>query len=401
MLDLTRFFSGPQCTLFLAGMGAEVIKVDDPKGGDPTAFAPPFAGPDGISFEKQSDRDMGLMYLKRARGKKSTMLNLKSDEGRQIFLRLVAHADVVVENFSVGVTKRLGIDYETLASVNPRIIYCSLTGYGATGPDRDAKAYDLMVQASVGLMSITGLPEGPPVKAASPLSDAIAGMFAAHGIVAALLHRERTGQGQAIDVSMADCLFSLVFDEPFDCYARLGIEPRQANRAMRFSPFNTFQARDGWVAIGVATSEQWMQLLDVMGVAKSKQRDDLMNLGWRLANNAAVDEIVTAWTMQRTRQEIIDLLSRAKVPCSSVRSIDEVMQWAHLHEREMIKPLWNPIAQEEMQAFAPGFPIKFSQTPARYDEAAPTPGEHTEDVLGRFAGLTTADLRGLRERGVV
>jgi len=166
VLDLTRFFSGPQCTLYLAGMGAEVIKIDDPRGGDPTAFAPPFDGPGGIAFEKKSPQDMGLAYLKRARGKKSVTLDLKPAEGRRIFFQMVAKADVVVENFRAGVAARLGIDYASLSAANPSIIYCALTGYGSTGPARDDKAYDLMVQAAVGLMSMTGQAGEPPVKTA-------------------------------------------------------------------------------------------------------------------------------------------------------------------------------------------------------------------------------------------
>jgi crotonobetainyl-CoA:carnitine CoA-transferase CaiB-like acyl-CoA transferase len=235
VLDLTRFFSGPQATLLLAGMGAEVIKIDDPKTGDPTVFAPPYDGPGGISFERRSDQDMGLAYLKRARGKKSITIDLKSGRGREIFLNLAAKADVVIENFSPGVSTRLGIDYDALCKVNPAIIYCAITGYGSSGPEKDAKAYDLMVQAAVGIMSMTGHPGTPPVKIASPMSDALAGSFAANGVVAALLHRERTGEGQAIDVSMADCLFALIFDEPVDCYGRLNVAARQGNRIMRFS----------------------------------------------------------------------------------------------------------------------------------------------------------------------
>jgi crotonobetainyl-CoA:carnitine CoA-transferase CaiB-like acyl-CoA transferase len=401
VLDLTRFFSGPQSTLLLAGMGAEVIKIDDPKNGDPTAFAPPFAGSGGVSFERMSDQDMGLAYLKRARGKKSATLNLKSPEGQRIFLQMATHADVIVENFSAGVTRRLGIDYETVAAVNPRIIYCSLTGYGATGPDRDAKAYDLMVQAAVGLVGLTGHEGSGPVKAATPLSDAIAGAMAASGVVAALLHRERTGEGQAVDVSMADCLFSLLFDEPIDCYERLGVSARQANRAMRFSPFNVYPALDGWVAIGVATADDWTALVRIIGANDLGDAAGQRNVGWRLANNAAIDEAISAWTRGCTRWDIVQTLTNVHVPCSTVRSIDEVMQWQQLRAREMIVPLWNPLTGTAVAAEAPGFPVKFSRTPASYDSPAPVPGSHSEEVLGRFAGIQPAALVGLRARGIV
>ena len=369
VLDLTRFFSGPQCTLLLAGMGAEVIKIDDPKTGDPTAFAPPFDGPQGISFERRSDQDMGLAYLKRARGKKSVTLDLKSVEGRAVFLAMVAKADVVIENYRAGVAERLGIGYAALCKANPAIIYCALTGYGATGPARDDKAYDLMVQAATGLMSLTGQPGDAPVKTATALSDAIAGVFAAKGVLAALLHRERTGEGQAIDVGMADCLFSLLFDEPIDCYERLGLAPRQGNRIMRFSPFNVFRTSDGWVAIGTATHEEWLALLDVMGRDDLKSDADMQNVGWRLVNNSLVDAAVTAWTEVHTKDQVITALNQAGVAASPVRSIDDVMRWPQLLEREMIVRLINPLTGVAAAAQAPGFPIKFSRTPASHDRA--------------------------------
>ncbi len=170
VLDITRFLSGPQATLFLAGLGAEVIRIDDPAIGDPTANAPPYFGPEGVSLNRQTDADLGIAYLKRARGKKAISLNLKSKQGLAIFFRLVEQADVLVENFRVGVTKRLGIDHAALQRHNPMLIHCAITGYGSTGADRGRKAFDLMVQAATGLMSITGDPEGGVCKTGSPLS---------------------------------------------------------------------------------------------------------------------------------------------------------------------------------------------------------------------------------------
>ena len=401
VLDLTRFFSGPQCTLFLAGMGAEVIKVDDPKGGDPIAFAPPFDGPGGISFEKKSPQDMGLAYLKRARGKKSVTLDLKSKEGLGIFFRMVGTADVVVENFRAGVAARLGIDYAALSAANPKIIYCAITGYGSTGPSKDDKAYDLMVQAAVGLMSMSGQPGEPPVKTASALSDALAGTFAANGIVAALLHRERTGEGQAIDVAMSDCLFALIFDEPIDCYEGLSLAARQGNRIMRFSPFNIFRTRDGWVALGAATHSEWLALLDAMGRADLKNDPGMMDIGWRIVNNTKVDEVVTQWTQERTKGEIVAALAAAGVACSPVRSTDEVMRRDQLLEREMIVRPVNPLTGKAAAASAPGFPIKFSRTPAGYDTPAPIPGAHSEEIFARFANLSGDEIRRLKADGVI
>lgn len=401
VLDLTRFFSGPQSTLFLAGLGAEVIKIDDPKTGDPTAFAPPFAGPQGVAFSRQTEHDMGIAYLKRARGKKSTTLNLKSAQGREIFLRMVQHADVVVDNFSAGVAERLGVGYTALKEANPRIVYCSLTGYGSTGPDRHLKAYDLMVQAAVGLMSITGQPGSAPTKAGSPVSDAIAGVFAALGIVSALLHRDRTGEGQSIDVSMADCLFSLIFDEPLDCYPELGLQPQQGNRIMRFSPFNAYRTSDGWVTIGAATNDDWLALLEVMGRGDLKKDPDMMSVGWRLANNAQVDQVVAQWAQGISTEEVEARLAQAKLACSPVRNIHEVLKWDQMIQRKMAVPLWNPLSQTTMAASGSGFPIKFGSSPADYDHPAPLPGAHSDEVFMRLAGLDAAQITALRTTGII
>jgi len=398
VLDLTRFFSGPQATLLLAGMGAEVIKVDDTAGGDPTAFAPPFAGPKGVSFERQTEQDMGLAYLKRQRGKKSMTLNLKAPEGRALFLRMVREADVVIENFSTGVADRLGIGYAQLRQANPRIVHCGISGYGATGPDSHMKAYELMVQAAVGMMSVTGTRETGPAKAGTPLSDAISVTFAALGIVSALLHRNLTGEGQSVDVSMADGLFSLLFDEPLDCYERLGLQAQQGNRIMRFSPFNAYRTRDGWVAIGCATDAEWHALLAATGHAPAPE---FAKVSGRLANNAGVDRIVEDWTGTLTKAQVQERCDAARVPCSPVRSIDDLMTWRQLRERGMIVPVVNPLSGAEVEAAAPGFPIKFSESPATYDAPAPLPGAHTAEVLKRLAGVDEASLAELRRARIV
>lgn len=401
VLDLTRFLSGPQATLFLAGMGADVIKIDDPKDGDPTASAPPFAGPQGISLERKTVSDMGLAYLKRARSKRSVMLDLKSVEGRSVFGRMVEQADVVIENFSVGVAQRLGVDYEQLKAVNPSIIYCSLTGYGSTGPDRKLKAYDPMVQAAVGMMSITGLPGTTPVKAGSPISDTVAGSFAAMGVISALFHRQRTGEGQAVDVSMTDCLFSLIFDEPLDCYGRLGLAEQQGSRIPRFSPFNSYPTSDGWVVLGAATQDDWTVLLRVIGRSDLAADLNFSRLAWRIENNQAVDAIVSAWTQMHSTTEVVHLMAEAKIPCRPVRKIEDVMQWQHLRERDMVQPVWNPLADAYMAASAPGFPLKFSGAAAGYEHAAPLPGQHTREVLSQLAGIDDTRYTELLQAGII
>jgi len=400
VLDLTRFLSGPHCTLLLAGLGAEVIKIDEPARGDPAALAPPFAGPAGASLERASPGDYGIAYLKRARGKQSAMLNLKDPRGCELFVRLAERADVVVENFRPGVAERLGIGYEVLAARNPRLVYCALSGYGATGPDKDLKAYDLMAQAAAGLMSITGAPEGLPMKTGGALSDMIAGSYAALGIVAALHARDRTGFGQAIDVSMLDCLFSMMMDEPLDCYEKLGLAARQGNRIMRFSPFNAFRARDGWVTVGAATQDEWNALLEAIDRNDLRAHAGFSRVEWRIAHNEDVDRIVSEWTAHLTVREVIDRLRRADVPCAAVRTPQEAIACAQLKMRGMVQELRRPDGSGTGVAAA-DIPLKFSRSAASHDRPAPVPGAQTAAVLERFLGLSAGEIAHFQAQGIV
>jgi formyl-CoA transferase len=401
VLDITRFLSGPQATLFLAGLGAEVIRIDDPAIGDPTANAPPYFGPEGVSLNRQTDADLGIAYLKRARGKKAISLNLKSKQGLAIFFRLVEQADVLVENFRVGVTKRLGIDHAALQRHNPMLIHCAITGYGSTGADRGRKAFDLMVQAATGLMSITGDPEGGVCKTGSPLSDGIAGTFAVAGILGALLQRDRLGMGQFIDVSMSDCLLSLMFDEPLDCYDQLNLQPRQGNRIMRFSPFNTYPANDGSVALGAATREDWIALLEVMERTDLLGSEDYMNAGWRVAHNSEVDEVVTTWTAPLSCDDILKKLNTRDVPCSQIRNIEDVVAWPHLKERGILQALKHPGFPDLKGPLAPAFPLKFTQADTAYEQPVPVSGQHNGEIYGDLLGMSDDELEALMIDGVI
>jgi formyl-CoA transferase len=396
VLDLTRYLSGPHCTLLLAGLGAEVIKIDEPAGGDPAALAPPYSGP---SFERASPADFGLAYLKRARGKRSATLNLKDARGRELFLRFAGRADVVVENFRPGVAERLGIGYEALKARNPRLVYCALSGYGATGPDKDRKAYDLMAQAEAGLMSITGEPDGAPMKTGGALSDMIAGSYAALGIVAALRERERSGLGQAVDVAMTDCLFSMMMDEPLDSYERLGLAARQGNRIMRFSPFNAYRAKDGWLTLGAVTRSDWLALLKAMGRDDLREHPDFKRVEWRIVNNEAVDAIVGEWTSKHTVSEAIERLRAADVPCGAVRTAKEAIAWEQLKARGMVQALKRPDGADA-GVEAAGMPLKFSRSAAHHDAPAPVPGEDTAEVLQRMLGLSADEIARLKADGI-
>lgn len=401
VLDLSHWYSGPYATLLLSGLGAEVIRVADPVVGDPVAGAPPFVGAEGVAFRKQTDADLGLAYLKRNRGKKSITLNLKIEEGRSLFCRLVRTADVVVENFRPGVTERLGVDYATLSALNPAIVYCSITGYGATGPDRALKAYDTMVQAAAGLMSITGEQGGPPLKAGSALSDGIAGSFATAAILAALLRRSRDGKGQFVDVSMVDCLFSMVFDEPLDSYDRLGVAARQGNRMTRFSPFNSYRAADGYVVIGVAAPRDWDGLLDAIGRADLKDHPDFSRVRWRLEHNDRVDDLLAAWCAARTKREIEERMKQHDVACSAVMEIDDIAAREQTRHRQMIEPVRHPSLGALPSASAAAFPLKFSRSRSGYQTPAPRLGEHNEEVLCGSLGLDKEELQRLKRIGAI
>jgi len=400
ILDLTRFLSGPYCTLLLSGLGAEVIKLDDPATGDPTAHASPYAVDQGVAFERTSESQLGLAYLKRARGKQSATLNLKSEAGRTLFLRLVERADVVVENFRPGVAQRLGIDYPTLAVRNARLVYCAISGLGATGPDKDQKSFDLMAQAASGMMAITGEPNGPPTKIGSAFSDMVAGTYAALGIVAALQEREHSGFGQAIDVSMIDCLFAMMMDEPFDRYGSLGLPERQGNRVMRLSPFNAYQTLDGWVVIGAASQQDWERLCGAMGRGDLETHPDFSRNAWRIAHNDQVDAVVSGWVSKLNTDEVLSQLLALDVPSSPVRSAQDVLQWPHLQARNMISPLRNADGTPASAAAA-DLPLRFSRSTAGHTRPAPVPGTDTNQVLQRLLNLTDKDMETFRQSGVI
>ena len=381
VLDLTRYLSGPQTTLFLGALGAEVLKIDNPHQGDPVRNSPPFFGKDGVSMSKASPLDIGIAYLKRARSKKSIELDLKSEDGINTFMRLAEKADVIVENFRVGVTKRLKIDYEQLKSKNPKIIYCSITGFGATGPDASKKAFDATVQAASGLMSITGEPDGLPMKIGSSMADTIAGTFAFSGILASLFRREKTGLGEYIDVSMTDCLISLLYDEPWDCFAALGLKKRQGNRIMRFSPFNCYAGKDGTVVLGAASEKDWISILRMIGQVDLQHDDKFSSISKRIENNSEIDTIISIWTSTRSVDEIARLCENYEIPCHPVNDIAQIADWKQIADREILTPLPHPYFTNMKGPLAANFPIKFSGSKVTLDNPAPKPNEHFKEIM--------------------
>lgn len=401
VVDLTRYLSGPQATLFLAGLGADVVRVDNPKTGDPTAASPPYFGPEGVSLTRRTDRDLGIAHLKRGRGKRSVTLNLKSERGRELLGRLLATADVLVENFRVGVGTKLGLDRETVEARFPRLVHCAITGYGQTGPESRAKAYDLMVQAASGLMSITGDPDGVPSKTGSSLTDGIAGSLALSGILAALYQRERTGQGQFIDVSMTDCLLSLMLDEPLDCYDELGLEPRQGNRIMRFSPFNSYATSDGAIVLGAATERDWHALLEVMGRSDLTTSPKFGDLGWRIQNNDRVDQLVSEWTRQLSTQDVLERLTSRDIPCAPIRDARKLGEWTHLRDRGFLQSVVHPELPQAKGPLGPAFPLRFSRAETGYRTPACRAGQHNLEIFQNEFGIDDAEFAALQRDGII
>ena len=401
ILDLSQFLAGPHATLLLAGMGAEVIRIDNPKTGDTLSGSPVFYGAEGPSFEKRDDDDLGIAFLKRLRAKKSITLDLKTPAGRELLLRLAETADVLVENFAVGVTERLGVDWTAVRQRNPRLIYCSLTGYGAEGPDRHRRGYDITTQAMSGLMSITGQPGGPPTKAGSPLADTISAGFAFAAVLGALYHRERTGRGQFVDVSMVDVLFSLIFDEPLDCYERLGLDYQQGNKLARFAPFNIYPARDGWLALCCGTDAMWRGVARTIGRPELADDADWSRMSWRIAARDDVDALVSGWTETQTVAAGVDALLDAGAVASPVFDIDDLLKWPHLHARGMIEDVVHPKLGRLPGLKAAGFPLKFSDAETGYNSPAAMTGAHSRAVLAELLDLTETELDDLAAQKVI
>lgn len=400
VIDLTAYLSGPFVGLNLAAMGAEVIKIERPKIGDPCRWNPPYAGPEGVGYERKTETDVSLIYLKRNRNKKSIFLNMQKDEGKEIFRRLVEKGDIVIENFAPGAMERLGFDYPNLKEINPRVIYCSISGYGQNGPYRDRTAFDLTIQASSGVMGVTGYPDGPPTRCGAWIGDMIPSMYGLSAILAALFSREKTGKGERIDISMQDGCFSMIMDEALDFHLSVGIPMRTGNRNPRLAPFNAYPAKDGYVIICVANNAQWEAFLEAIEREDLKDDHRFKDQVGRAKNSDDVEEIVLDWLKPLTREEALRRLREKKVPCDPVPEIDEVFDDPQLNHRGMIQELIHPLSGGT-GIKAAGFPIHFTECQAGLQEPAPYPGQHNEDVYGGLLGIPQEEMAKLRQGGII
>jgi len=400
VIDLTAYLSGPFVSMNLAAMGAEVIKIERPKVGDPCRWNPPYAGPEGINYQSKSDIDVSLLYLKRNRAKKSVSLNMRNEKGKAILKRLVEIGDVVLENFAPGSMDRLGFDYERLKEINPKIIYCSISGYGQDGPYRERTAFDLTIQGTSGIMGVTGFPDGPPTRCGAWVGDMIPAMYAISGILAALYSREQTGKGERIDISMQDACFSMIMDEALDFHLNQGIPMRTGNRNPRLAPWNAYQAKDGYVIICVATNDQWEAFTAALGREDLKEDPRFKTQVGRSKNSDEVEEIVLQWLSDLSVEEALKRLREKRVACDSVPNIEDILEDPQLKHRGMIQELRHP-KSGPTGIKAAGFPIHFTESPAGFSDPAPYPGEHNQEIYGGLLGIPGEEMLKLKEEGII
>ena len=384
VLDLTRVLSGPYCTMLLADMGARVIKVEQPgKGDDTRAWGPPF-------LEGES-----AYFLSINRNKESVTLDFKHPDGRALLNRLIAKADVLVENFRPGTLTRLGLDFETLSRNHSRLVYCSISGFGHTGPRSKQPGYDAIMQAEGGLMSITGMPDGPPVRLGVAIVDIVSGMFAAYGVAMALLARERSGKGQEIDLAMLDATVALLTYQAGNYFASGKVPARLGNRHPSIVPYETFTASDGEFVLAVGNDEQWRTFCAVAGLPED---DRFVTNRQRVSSYDSLRPFVASRLRERPRQHWIDALTKAGLPCGSVRNFDELFADPQLDAREMI-------AMVEHATIGPlkalGVPVKLSDTPGAVRTPPPALGQHTNAVLRHDLGLSAEAIADLRRQQVI
>ena len=386
IVDLTRVLSGPYCTMLLADMGARVIKIEQPGRGDDTrAWGPPFVGEESAYF------------LSINRNKESVTLDFKAAEGRRILNQLISTADVVVENFRPGVMSRLGLDYAALAEHHPRLVFCSISGFGQDGPRRDHAGYDAVIQAEGGLMSVTGDADGRAFRVGVAVTDLVAGLLAAQGIVLALFARERTGRGQQVDISMLDGVISLLSYHA-SIYLTTGAESRRVgNRHATIAPYDTFSAADGELFLAVGNDDQFQRFCKAAGLQKLLTEERFSTNPLRVANEAALKEIIEPVMRTRKRDEWIASLADAGVPCGAVRSVPEALSDPQVSARRMIEVVEHAVLGS-MKVL--GTPIKLSDTSASVRSAPPTLGQHTDKVLAEL-GLSGADITALKTRAIV
>lgn len=385
ILDLTRIISGPFCTSLLADMGADVIKIEAPGEGDPVRRQGVIRN--GISW----------YFANYNRNKQSVTLDLYSDEGKTILRQLIADCDVVVENYRPGVMEKMGLSDEQLKAIRPDIVHCSINGFGTTGPYRDRPAFDFIAQAMSGFMSLNGGEHEPPMRAGPPISDLIAGMNGALGIVAALLRRERTGQGDSVNVSLLGSMIGLLSFQASNYFANGELPARTGNDHGIAAPYGLFETADGQVAIAPSNDVIYNKLLDALELPALRTDPLYQTNADRMQNRAAITAAIQARTRLNTSAHWIERLNQFGVPCGQVLNLQEVFEDPQVQDQQMAIDVPHG---EHGDVRMLGFPIKFSQASSQPVSAAPALGADTARVLAQL-GFNKQDIHSLHERGVI
>jgi crotonobetainyl-CoA:carnitine CoA-transferase CaiB-like acyl-CoA transferase len=387
VIDLTHVMAGPTCTLMLADMGAEVIKIEKIPAGDDTRYmVPPKIG------------DVAASFLMMNRNKKGIALDLKTPGGAKVLRRLIESTDVLVENFGPGVMDRLGFGYADLSEAHPALIYCSLSGFGRTGPYKHRRGFDLVAQAMSGIMSFTGdRPDGPPVKCGAPLSDITAGILAATGILAAYTHRLKTGEGQWVETSLFEAALVQTYWQAAIALAT-GVAPTAMGSAHPLNaPYQAFEASDKWIVVGGANQKNWLRTLDVLGAAELARDPRFATGADRMANLKELEALLTERFKQKSAEHWLTALEEAGVPCGPVNDMLQALADPQTIAREMVVEVEHATLGKVSTM---GLPIKFSRTPGKVRSGAPLFGHHTEEVLGAY-GFGAEEIAALREQGAV
>ena len=387
VLDLSRVLAGPYATMMLADLGADVIKVEQPGVGDGTrAWGPPWVG------------EFSAYFLSVNRNKRSITVNLKTQEGRDIIRRLAAQSDILVENFKVGFMKRLGLDYESLRAINPGLIYCSITGYGQTGPYKDRPGYDFMIQAHGGIMSITGPVEGPPYKVGVAIVDVTAGLYAFGSILAALHYRERTGQGQYIDIALLDAQVGWLVNVAQNYFATGQPPRRYGNAHPNIVPYESFETADGYLALAVGTDAQFQRLCQIIQRPDLAQDPRFRTNAGRVTHREDLIPQLQAIFRTRTTDQWMEALLAANIPASPINDIPTVFADPQVQHRGMAQTIHHPQAGD-MTLLGPV--PKLSHTPADIRTPPPSLGQDTETILRTLLDMDDDTIARLRDQGII
>jgi len=396
VLDLSRILAAPTATQLLGDLGADVVKIEHPRGGDDTrGWGPPFLKDSGGQDTRES-----AYYLAANRNKRSVAVDIATPEGQALVRDLARDSDVMVENFKVGGLAKYGLGYADMAAVNPRLVYCSITGFGQTGPYKDRAGYDFVAQGLGGIMSITGEADGEPMKVGVGIADLMCGMYATVAILAALRHRDLTGQGQSIDLSLLDTQVAWLVNAATYYFVSGQAPPRLGNAHPSVVPYNTYAASDGYVILAIGNDRQFRAWCEHAGRPDVAADPRFATNQARIHDRAALEPIMAATMLTRPRAAWIEGLAAAGVPCSAVNTIPELFEDEQVRHRGMRIEMPHPAsATGEVSLLAN--PIKMSRTPPTYRAPPPRLGEHTDEVLTERLGLDAARLAALRAAGVV